>query len=91
MHPGESLLICCRSFSKACEERYPNITVKKIPNMLLGRCEFGKEDYSLNIVNMPSDPDAPEFEPKGPEEKTKKPTPKKAKKDDQQTALFKDE
>ena len=23
--------------------------------MLLGRCEFGKEDYSLNIVNMPID------------------------------------
>jgi adenine-specific DNA-methyltransferase len=21
--------------------------------MLLGRCEFGKDDYSLNIVNMP--------------------------------------
>lgn len=21
--------------------------------MLLGRCEFGKEDYSLNIVNLP--------------------------------------
>ena len=23
--------------------------------MLLGRCEFGKEDYSLNIVNLPVD------------------------------------
>jgi len=21
--------------------------------MLLGRCEYGKEDYSLNIINMP--------------------------------------
>lgn len=21
--------------------------------MLLGRCEFGKDDYSLNIVNVP--------------------------------------
>ena len=54
MREDESLLICCRSFQKACKNRYPNITVKKIPNMLLGRCEFGKEDYSLNIVNLPS-------------------------------------
>jgi adenine-specific DNA-methyltransferase len=57
MQPEESLLICCKSFSKACGNRYPNITVKKIPNLLLGRCEFGKEDYSLNIVNMPHTPD----------------------------------
>jgi adenine-specific DNA-methyltransferase len=53
MQADESLLICCKSFSKDCSNRYPNITVKKIPNLLLGRCEFGREDYSLNIVNMP--------------------------------------
>jgi len=53
MQSGESLLICCKSFQKACEDRHSNITIKKIPNMLLGRCEFGKDDYSLNIVNMP--------------------------------------
>ena len=23
--------------------------------MLLGKCEFGKEDYSLNIVNLPKE------------------------------------
>jgi adenine-specific DNA-methyltransferase len=51
MLPDESLLICCKSFQEACEDRYASITVKKIPNMLLGRCEFGKEDYSLNIAN----------------------------------------
>jgi adenine-specific DNA-methyltransferase len=50
MKPDESLLICCKSFSKACADRYANITVKKIPNMLLGRCEFGREDYSLSSV-----------------------------------------
>jgi adenine-specific DNA-methyltransferase len=52
MQPGESLLICCKSYSKSCERRYGNITIKKIPQMLLGRCEFGKDDYSLNIVNL---------------------------------------
>jgi len=31
--------------------------------MLLGRCEFGKEDYSLNIVNLPHDEDEPDFVP----------------------------
>ena len=62
---GESLLICCTSFSKAAD-KYANITIKKIPKMLLGRCEFGKEDYSLNIVNMPRENDEEEFIPVGP-------------------------
>jgi len=55
MQPEESLLICCKSYQEPCGKRYPNITIKKIPQMLLGRCEFGKEDYSLNIVNLPTD------------------------------------
>ena len=33
--------------------RYNNITIKKIPQMLLSRCEFGKTDYNLNIVHPP--------------------------------------
>lgn len=55
MQPDESLLICCRNFKQECESRFANITIKKIPQMLLGRCEFGKNDYSLNIVNLPTD------------------------------------
>ena len=89
MKPDESLLICCKSFSKACTDRYANITVKKIPNMLLGRCEFGKEDYSLNIVSLPVDPDEPEFVPKGPPGEIKKKT--KIKSDQNELALFNDE
>lgn len=53
IQPGETLLICCKSFQAACKGKYVNITIKKIPSMLLGRCEYGKEDYSLNIINMP--------------------------------------
>ncbi|MFZ2284320.1 MAG: site-specific DNA-methyltransferase [Lutibacter sp.] len=53
MKEGESILICCKAFQKECKTKYPNITLKKIPKMLLDRCEFGKDDYSLNIVNMP--------------------------------------
>lgn len=58
MQLGESLLLCCKSYAKQCSGRYRNITIKKIPQMLLGRCEFGKEDYSLNIVNLPSEEEA---------------------------------
>ena len=53
MQEGESLLICCTAFQKECINHAPNITVKKIPQMLLGRCEFDKDDYSLNIIDMP--------------------------------------
>ena len=66
MQPDESLLICCKKFSKPCENRYSNITIKKIPQMLLGKCEFGREDYSLNIISMPRNENEPEFVPKGP-------------------------
>jgi adenine-specific DNA-methyltransferase len=85
MKPDESLLICCKSFSKACETRHTNITIRKIPNMLLGRCEFGREDYSLNIINMPVDEDAPDFVPAGPKEAKKKPEKPNSKK---QRGLF---
>lgn len=53
MQEDESLLICCTAFQKECVNHAKNITVKKIPQMLLGRCEFNKDDYSLNIIDMP--------------------------------------
>jgi adenine-specific DNA-methyltransferase len=76
MKNDESLLICCTSFSRAAD-KYPNITIKKIPKMLLGRCEFGKEDYSLNIVNVPTLTEEQEFIPTGPVESSNKPKNKK--------------
>jgi len=53
MEEGEYLVIACRSFEKGLEKAYPYIAVKKIPQMLLDRCEFGKDDYILNIVPPP--------------------------------------
>ncbi len=53
MGEGESLLICCTAFQKECRNRFSNITIKKIPQMLLGRCEFNHDDYSLNIIDLP--------------------------------------
>jgi adenine-specific DNA-methyltransferase len=51
MKEDESLLICAKSFASECEKRFANITIKKIPNMILGKCEFGKDNYDLNIIN----------------------------------------
>ncbi len=49
---GRSLLVCCGAFrSKA--DQFPNLTLKKIPKMVLNRCEWGHDDYSLNTENLP--------------------------------------
>lgn len=53
MKAEESLLVCCTAFQPECKRAFTNITIKKIPQMLLGRCEFNKDDYSLNIVEIP--------------------------------------
>ena len=60
MEDGEYLVIACRSFESGLDKAYPNITIKKIPQMLLSRCEFGKVDYNLNIVHPPVYEDAEE-------------------------------
>ena len=54
MEDDEFLIIACKSFSKDIEKSYSNIIIKKIPQMLLNRCEFNKENYNLNIINPPS-------------------------------------
>ena len=58
----ESLLVCCTQFEAGLENAYPNINLRKIPAMLLNRCEFKQDsDYSLNIVNSPLDELRPEL------------------------------
>lgn len=54
MEDDEYLIIACRSYDAGMDKAYPHITIKKIPLMLLSRCEFGKENYNLNIVNPPA-------------------------------------
>lgn len=53
MADDEFLIIACKAFDKICLEYSKKIVIKKIPQMLLGKCEFGKDDYSLNIINPP--------------------------------------
>lgn len=53
----QSLLVCCGAFhgitAAKASERWPNLTLKKIPKMVLARCEWGHDDYSLNVANLP--------------------------------------
>lgn len=53
MKSNENLLICCKAYQEVCDNKYDNITIKKIPQMILGKCEFGKTDYNLNIIDLP--------------------------------------
>ncbi len=55
-----SLLICCSAF-RGRADAYPNLTLKKIPLAVLQKCEWGRDDYSLNVANLPKAPEpAPE-------------------------------
>jgi adenine-specific DNA-methyltransferase len=59
----KTLLIYCSAFklnTNILNEQLINLTIKKIPNSLLSKCEWGKDDYKLNISNLPID----EFEEK---------------------------
>jgi adenine-specific DNA-methyltransferase len=50
--PERSLLVLCTAF-RGRTDRYPNLTVKKIPKQVLSRCEWGHDDYSLQVENLP--------------------------------------
>ncbi|SLM44219.1 DNA methylase N-4/N-6 domain protein [Nitrospira sp. ND1] len=50
-----SLLVLCPAF-RGKPDKYPNLTVKKIPKTVLSRCEWGHDDYSLKIENLPKAP-----------------------------------
>jgi len=49
----ERLLVCAPAFDVGLSKRYDNIQVRKIPQSVLDKCEYGAEDYNLNIVNPP--------------------------------------
>jgi adenine-specific DNA-methyltransferase len=68
-----TLLVCCKAFC-ANADAFSNLTIKKIPQAVLRKCQWGKDDYSLNVASLSEAP--PELEePDDPE-----PTPKARKK-----------
>lgn len=50
--PDRTLLVCCKAFN-ADADAFENLTIKKIPHAVLSKCEWGKDDYSLNVANLP--------------------------------------
>jgi len=63
-----SLVVYCAAF-RANQAAFANLTLKKIPKTVLKKCEWGHDDYSLEIENLPQAPPEPEPEvdegPKG--------------------------
>ena len=47
-----SLLICCKAYDDGANA-FENLTMVKIPTSILQKCEWGRDDYSLNIQNLP--------------------------------------
>lgn len=56
--PDRSLLVVCSAF-RGRKEGYLNLTVRKIPKAVLTRCEWGHDDYSLKVENLPKAPPKP--------------------------------
>jgi adenine-specific DNA-methyltransferase len=56
---NRSLLICCAAF-RGKADAFPNLTIKKIPSAVLAKCEWGHDDYSLNVANLPKAAPSPE-------------------------------
>jgi adenine-specific DNA-methyltransferase len=81
---GRTLLVCCTAF-RANPDEFPNLTVKKIPKTVLGRCEYGHDDYSLQVSNLPPAP------PDVGVEDTVSGNGKRAKKDTTTPSLFDEE
>ncbi|MDO4953037.1 MAG: site-specific DNA-methyltransferase [Synergistaceae bacterium] len=62
MAEGEFLTIACSAFENGADKIYPEIKIKKIPQMLLKRCEFGIDNYELNIKHPPVYEDEEDFD-----------------------------
>ncbi|MBN4002789.1 MAG: site-specific DNA-methyltransferase [Nostoc sp. LPT] len=50
-----TLLVLCSAF-RGQADIFSNLTIKKIPQQILSRCEWGQDDYSLKIENLPKAP-----------------------------------
>lgn len=48
-----SLLVMCGAFRVKNPDEFPNLTLKKIPKAVMQKCEWGKDDYSLAIRDLP--------------------------------------
>lgn len=64
--PGRTLMICARAFAGAADV-FDNLTCRKIPSTILTKCEWGRDDYSLDVAALPeAAPDAEAERDEGP-------------------------
>ena len=49
---NRTLLICCKAFITDGAE-FPNLTIKKIPQAILNKCEWDHDDYSFTLNILP--------------------------------------
>jgi len=64
--PKRSLVVYCHAFRAKSTDDFTNLTIKKIPKAVLAKCEWGKDDYSLEIRQLPAaepEPDIAESPP----------------------------
>lgn len=52
--PERSLLVMCSAFISPNPAEFTNLTIKKVPQAVLSRCEYGHDDYSLQVANLPA-------------------------------------
>lgn len=56
--PKRSLMVYCSAFRIRNLDEFPNLTLKKIPQAVLHKCEWDHDDYSLKIRELPPAPKA---------------------------------
>ena len=49
----QSLVICASAFQVGIKNNFPNIKLRKIPQSVLSKCEYGADNYNLNVVELP--------------------------------------
>ena len=57
MGEDEYLIIACSSYDESLINKYKNIMIKKIPEMLLKKCKFNVDNYNLNVIDEESEED----------------------------------
>jgi adenine-specific DNA-methyltransferase len=69
---NRSLLVCCSAFRVKDISKFPNLTIRKIPKIVLNRCEWGRDDYSQEVRSLPQAIAEPEPAPEPPTNVRKK-------------------
>jgi adenine-specific DNA-methyltransferase len=49
----QSLVICASAFQLGIKNNFPNIKLRKIPQSVLSKCEYGTDNYNLNVMELP--------------------------------------